>query len=40
MAKGGFDLASAGVRRFDRIKDVADLIHEITSNGPRYGGQS
>ncbi len=37
MAKGEFDLAPLVLRRFDELKDVADLINEITSKlGPRY----
>ena len=37
MAKGEFDLAPIVLRRFDELKDVADLINEITSKlGPRY----
>ena len=36
MAKGEFDLAPLVLRRFDELKDVADLINEITSRlGPR-----
>ena len=36
MAKGEFDLAPLMLRRFDELKDVADLINEITSKlGPR-----
>ncbi len=37
MAKGEFDLAPLVLRRFDELKDVADLINEITSKlGPRF----
>jgi len=37
MAKGEFDLAPIVLRRFDELKDVADLINEITSRlGPRF----
>ncbi len=36
MAKGEFDLAPLVLRRFDELKDVADLINEMTSKlGPR-----
>ena len=36
MAKGEFDLAPLALRRFDELKEVADLINEITSRlGPR-----
>lgn len=37
MAKGEFDLAPIVLRRFDELKDVADLINEITARlGPRF----
>jgi methyl-accepting chemotaxis protein len=37
MAKGEFDLAPLMLRRFDELKDVADLINEITTKlGPRF----
>ncbi len=37
MAKGEFDLAPLVLRRFDELKDVADLINDITSKlGPRF----
>ena len=36
MARGDFDLAPLVLRRFDELKDVADLINDITSKlGPR-----
>jgi len=36
MARGDFDLAPLALRRFDELKDVAQLINEITSGvGPR-----
>ncbi len=35
MAKGEFDLAPIALRRFDELKDVAQLINEITAHqGP------
>ena len=37
MAKGEFDLAPIVLRRFDELKDIADLINEITARlGPRF----
>ncbi len=37
MAKGEFDLAPLVLRRFDELKDIADLVNEITSKlGPRF----
>ena len=37
MAKGDFDLAPLVLRPYDELKDVADLINEITSGiGPRF----
>ncbi len=37
MARGEFDLAPITLRRFDELKEVAQLINEITSGlGPRY----
>ena len=37
MARGEFDLAPLVLRRLDELKDVADLINEITSKlGPRF----
>ena len=36
MAKGEFDLTPLALRRFDELKEVAQLINEITSHqGPR-----
>ncbi len=36
MARGDFELAPLALRRFDELKDVAQLINEITSRvGPR-----
>ena len=36
MAKGEFDLSPLALRRFDELKEVAQLINEITSHqGPR-----
>lgn len=36
MAKGEFDLAPLSLRRFDELKEVADLINEMTNTmGPR-----
>jgi hypothetical protein len=36
MARGEFDLAPLNLRRFDELKEVAQLINEITSGlGPR-----
>lgn len=35
MAKGEFDLAPLALRRFDELKDVAQLINEVTAHqGP------
>ena len=37
MAKGEFDLGPLALRRFDELKDVADLVNQITSQmGPRF----
>ena len=37
MARGEFDLAPLVLRRFDELKDVAQLINEITIKlGPRF----
>lgn len=37
MARGEFDLAPLMLRRFDELKDVAQLINEITVKlGPRF----
>ncbi len=36
MARGEFDLAPLSLRRFDELKEVAELINQITSRlGPR-----
>lgn len=37
MARGEFDLAPLVLRRFDELKDVAQLINEVTMRmGPRF----
>ncbi len=37
MAKGEFDLAPLKLRPYDELKDVADLINEVTAQlGPRF----
>ena len=37
MAKGEFDLAPLVLRRFDELKDLAELVNDITARlGPRF----